>query len=92
MADVPPLPSTQAIALRGDRFDPIWLVFFSGLIRAFQERDAEAAERATIKEIAGPPAPADVPAGEFRVIKNTISNTVSLVANDGGVLKTVALT
>lgn len=40
----------------------------------------------------GAPAVGDVPAGQFRVIKNTTGPTYSLVVNDGGTLKSVALT
>lgn len=40
----------------------------------------------------GAPAVGDVPDGQFRIIKNTTGPAYSLVVNDGGALKSVALT
>lgn len=85
MAGLPGFPDTNAIALRNDRFDPIWLGFFAGILRAFRERDAEG--RVVVSDAA--PTASDIPDGEGRDWHNTATNTTVRAVNIGGVVKTI---
>lgn len=88
--DVQPCPSTDFTVLEGNgnTFRQVWFRLFASLRAVAANR--EAASTLIVKS--GAPAVSDVPAGEFRVIKNTTGPTYSLVINDGGVLKSVTLT
>ena len=94
---LPTLPDMgdQAVQMPANVLDPEYYLFLSLLLKVIADRDATIADltaRTTIVVKAGAPAVGDVPDGQFRVIKNTTGPTYSLVANDGGVLKSVALT
>lgn len=81
-----PLPPFDFVVTdAGRRPDPVYLRFFKSL------RDT-LFERAMVVEKAGAATTDDIPAGEWRVFKDTTGPTVSLIVNDGGVLKSVALT
>lgn len=84
---LPVLPSSQQRAVQAPAgvLDPLYYFFLSQLLEALVDRT-----RMVVKT--GAPAASDVPDGEFRVIKNTTGPTYSLVVNDGGTLKSVALT
>jgi hypothetical protein len=69
--------------------------YLKSLISVIAEKNNQIADlqaRTQLIVKTGAPAVGDVPAGQFRVIKNTTGPTYSLVLNDGGVLKSVALT
>lgn len=92
-----PMPSTaqKLVQMPQGIPDPLYYQVIKSLIDALIESDAEIADltaRSTLIVKAGAPAVGDVPDGQFRVIKNTTGPTYSLVVNDGGTLKSVALT
>lgn len=94
---LPTLPDMgdRAVQMPGNVLDPEYYLFLRGLLRVIADRDAQIADlqaRTQIVVKTGAPAVGDVPSGQFRVIKNTTGPTYSLVLNDGGVLKSVALT
>ena len=69
--------------------------YLKSLIDVVAEKNAQVADlqaRTQLVVKTGAPAVGDVPAGQFRVIKNTTGPTYRLVLNDGGTLKSVALT
>jgi len=69
--------------------------FLKSIVAVIADRDAQIADLQARTELVvktGAPAVGDVPAGQFRIIKNTTGPTYSLVVNDGGTLKSVALT
>lgn len=80
-----PLSDQRAVQTPQNVLDPEYYRFLKFL------RDA-VAERLTMVSKAGAPVAADIPAGEFRVFKNTSTSAVVLAVNDAGTVKTVALT
>ncbi len=69
--------------------------FLKSLIGVVAEKNDQIADlqaRTQLVVKTGAPAVGDVPAGQFRVIKNTTGPTYSLVLNDDATLKSVALT
>lgn len=91
MADpLPTLPSAadRAVQIPANVLDPNYYLFLRLLLNAVADLRA----RSELVALAGSATTADVPEGQFRVIKNTTGPTYSLVVNDGGVLKSVALT
>lgn len=90
MAELDTLPAWNDPALTrgGQSLEQNYYAFLKSLVPVIADLQA----RSTIVVKAGAPAVSDVPDGQFRVIKNTTGPTYSLVLNDGGVLKSVALT
>lgn len=75
--------------------DPNYFFLLKGLRDALVQADeliTDLTARTTMVVKTGAPAVGDVPDGQFRIIKNTTGPTYTLAVNDGGVLKTVALT
>lgn len=62
------------------------------LTERFHLTSAEATRATTVLSKAGLPVAADIPAGIWAVYKDTTGGSIRLWANDGGVLKSVALT
>lgn len=94
---IPPLPDMgdRAVQMPENVLDPEYYLFLKGLLNVIADRDAQIADlqaRTQLVVKTGAPAVGDVPAGQFRIIKNTTGPTYSLVVNDGGTLKSVALT
>ena len=96
MTDIPAFPGTSSALAQPDRRPTeVYSRFFDQLVRALRERDETIADLTARSEMvvkAGAPSVSDVPDGQFRVIKNTTGPAYALVVNDGGVLKSVALT
>lgn len=78
----------RAAAMPGNVLDPNLFLFLSQLLAVVAEQRAQL----TMVVKTGSPTTADVPSGEFRVIKNTSGPTYSLVVNDGGTLRSATLT
>ena len=94
---IPPLPDMgdRAVQMPANVLDPEYYLFLKGLLNVIADRDAQIADlqaRTQLVVKTGVPAVGDVPDGQFRIIKNTTGPTYSLVLNDGGTLKSVALT
>lgn len=94
---IPPLPDMgdRAVQMPANVLDPEYYMFLKGLLNVIADRDAQIADlqaRTQLVVKTGAPAVGDVPDGQFRIIKNTTGPTYSLVVNDGGTLKSVALT
>ena len=94
---IPPLPDMgdRAVQMPANVLDPEYYLFLKGLLNVIADRDAQIADlqaRTQLVVKTGAPAVGDVPAGQFRIIKNTTGPTYSLVVNDAGTLKSVALT
>jgi len=94
---IPPLPDMgdRAVQMPANVLDPEYYLFLKGLLNVIADRDAQIADlqaRTQLVVKTGAPAVGDVPDGQFRIIKNTTGPTYSLVVNDGGTLKSVALT
>lgn len=87
---LPVLPPSNQAAVQQPAgvLDPLYYFFLSQLVAALKDR----IEASTMIVKTGAPVAADVPDGEFRIIKNTTGPTYALVVNDGGTLKSVALT
>lgn len=84
-----------ALTPGGTSLEQNYFAFLKSIIAVIAERDATIADLQARTELvvkAGAPAVGDVPAGQFRIIKNTTGPTYALVVNDGGTLKSVALT
>jgi hypothetical protein len=78
----------RAVQMPQNVLDPLWFLFLSQLLDVVADR----VEASQMVVKTGVPTAADVPDGEFRIIKNTTGPTYSLVVNDGGSLKSVSLT
>lgn len=94
---LPTLPGAtdRAVQVPANVLDPNYYLFLRLLLKAIADRDAEIADlqaRTQLVVKTGAPAVGDVPSGQFRVIKNTTGPAYALVVNDGGVLKSAALT
>jgi hypothetical protein len=90
MADLDTLPAWQDRVLTpgGQSLEQNYYAFLKSIVGVI----ADLQGRSTMIVKAGAPVPADVPDGQFRIIKDTTGPTYSLVVNDGGTLKSVALT
>jgi hypothetical protein len=90
MAKLGTLPAWASHALTpgGASLEQGYYAFLESIVGVI----ADLQGRSTMIVKAGAPVAADVPDGQFRVIKDTTGPTYSLVVNDGGVLKSVALT
>lgn len=88
--DLKPLPGMSDPVMQGDKrpMDPLFYVPLAVMWHALADRIAAT----TMQSKAGAPVAADIPAGEFRVFKNTTTSTVVLAVNDSGTIKSVALT
>lgn len=87
--------SDPALTVGGTSLEQNYFAFLKSVIAVVADRDAQIADlqaRTQIVEKTGAPAVGDVPPGQFRIIKNTTGPTYALVVNDGGTLKSVALT
>lgn len=86
MTTLPAFPGISTTIAQADRRPTeIYARFFDRLVKALSERFSIASS-----DVA--PTIDDIPAGEFRVHKNTTTNVVVLAVNDGGVIKTIEFT